>query len=141
MRSAVKPPEAITRTCRKPSASNACRTFATSRGLTPVGWKSPSSDHSERSTIVLEVSSRTPHSRSPNARAHASDVATESLSKSTRAISGTPGTWRANAATAATVSPLKVAISAWGMVPRPRSPHQAAWASVATPWAPPTKAA
>ena len=91
--------------------------------------------------MVPEVSSRTPHSRSPNALAQASEVATESLSKSTRAIRGTPGNWRAKAATAATVSPPKVAIRACGMVPRPRSPHQAAWASVATPWAPPTKAA
>src|SRR6266511_3723067 len=109
MRSALKPPETITRMWPKPSASRASRTFQTSRGFTPVGVKSPISCHSERSTMRLEVSRRTPHSRSPKARAQARAVRTESFSKSTRAIRGTPAMWRANAAVAATVSPEKVA--------------------------------
>ena len=133
IRSAWKPPETITRMWPKPSASRASRTFHTSRGFTPVGVKSPISSHRERSTMTLEVSRRTPHSRSPKARAHSRAVRTESFSKSTRAISGTPSMWRAKAAVAATVSPANAAMSACGMVPSPRSPHQAACASVATP--------
>ena len=47
--------ETITRTWPNPWSSRALRTFSTRRRLTPVGTKSPISDHSARSTIVLGV--------------------------------------------------------------------------------------
>ena len=71
------------RTRSNPSASSASRTLRTSRSLTPRGSKSPISLQSERSTSWPEVSSRTPQSRGPSARATSSAVRTESLSKST----------------------------------------------------------
>jgi hypothetical protein len=87
--------------------------------------------------MVSEVSSRTPYNRDPSARATASDVPTQSLSKSTSVIIWTSGpVCSAIATLAATVSPPNAAISAWGTVPIPVDPHQDACASVETPIAP-----
>ena len=75
----------------KISASSAARTLRTSCMLTPVGVKVPIIGTIEASTSVPDVSSRTPHSRSPSARATQSDVPTQSLSKSTSAMTLTAG--------------------------------------------------
>ena len=74
------------RTLEKPSRSSASRTLRTSCGLTPRGSKRPICGDSERSTIVADVSSRTPQSCGPSARATATAVPTQSLSKSTSTI-------------------------------------------------------
>ena len=74
------------RTLEKPSRSSASRTLRTSCGLTPRGSKRPICGDSERSTIVVDVSSRTPQSCGPSARATATAVPTQSLSKSTSTI-------------------------------------------------------
>ena len=97
---------------------------------------------SERSTSVLAVSSRTPHSLSPSASATSSEVRTESFSKSTSTTTFISSAQRsANALAAATVSPPYAAISPCGTVPTPRPPHHDACASVETPIAPATCAA
>ena len=104
--STVKPPETTMRTWPKPAASSASRVFRTSRSFTPVGLKSPISSHSERSTSVSDVSSRTPQSRSPSASATSSAVRTESFSKSTRTVTDiSGGAHSANFRAARTVSP------------------------------------
>ena len=59
------------RTLEKPSRSSASRTLRTSCGLTPRGSKRPICGDSERSTIVDDVSRRTPQSCGPSARATA----------------------------------------------------------------------
>ena len=74
------------RTAPWPASSSARRTFHTSSGTTPVGRKRPISCHSERSTMVLAVSSRTPHRRGPRASATSRAVRTESFSKSTSTV-------------------------------------------------------
>src|SRR3954469_15338342 len=100
------------------------------------------SSHSERSTRLSEVSTRTPQSRSPSASATATDSRTESLWKSTSTVTFISREKRsANARAAATVSPPYAAISACGTVPTPRPPHHDACASVETPIAPATRAA
>ena len=138
----ANPPDTTICTCANPSASSALRTLRTSCGFTPRGSNPPICDRIDRSTSVSDVSSRTPYSRSPSARAHASDVPTQSLSKSTRPMTLTDsGIWRAKAWVAATVSPPNAAIRAWGTVPIPSEPHHEAWASVDTPMAPATCAA
>ena len=89
-----------------PAPSSARRTFQTSSGTTPVGRKRPISCHSERSTIVLEVSRRTPHNRGPRASATSSAVRTESFSKSTSTVTCSSSAKRsAKRRAAATVSP------------------------------------
>ena len=94
------------------------------------------------STIVSDVSSRTPHSRSPRARATSSEVRTQSFCQSTRTIRLALGSmYSAYFWAARTVSPLYAAISECGTVPTPLPPHQDAWASVETPIAPETCAA
>ncbi len=105
--------------------------------MTPVGGNVPICGMTLRSTSVPDVSSRTAHSFVPSARAHASDVATQSFSKSTRAMTFTAGSmYCANFSVARTVSPSYAAISACGTVPMPRDPHHSAFASVDTPSAP-----
>jgi hypothetical protein len=84
--SIVKPPDTTIFTRSKPSESSASRTLRTRRSLTPVGLKSPSSCQSDWSTRFSDVSSRTPHSRGPSARATASAVSIELFSKSTRTV-------------------------------------------------------
>ena len=80
------------------------------------------------------MSSRTPHSRSPSARATASAVSTESFSKSTSTVTFmSGGAHSANFSAASTVLPPYDAISACGTVPMPRPPHQDACSSVVTP--------
>src|SRR5665213_1533760 len=124
MRSASKPPLTTIFTCWKPSASSALRTLCTSCALTPVGLNVPICGITLLSTSVPEVSSRTPHSRSPSARATASDVPAQSLSKSTSAMTFTEASmYCANFCVARTVSPPYAAISACGTVPIPRDPH------------------
>ena len=139
---AVNPPDTTIRTCGKPARSSASRTLSTRRQLTPRGSKSPISPATDRSTMVPEVSRRTPHRRSPSARATAREVATLSLSKSTSDTMRTSSDIASASDTvAATVSPPHAAISAWGTVPIPDEPHQEACASVDTPIAPATCAA
>src|SRR5712691_1213373 len=84
--STVNPPDATIFTCSKPSRSSASRTFQTSRSFTPFGRKSPSSPQRERSTSDSEVSSRTPQSFGPSARATSRAVSTELFSKSTSTV-------------------------------------------------------
>jgi len=104
--STEKPPETTILTASKPSRSSARRTLRTSRALTPRGSKSPSSSHSERSTRRSEVSSRTPQSFGPRARAASSAVRTESFSKSTSTTTFmSSGAQAANCRAASTVSP------------------------------------
>ena len=122
------------RTCSKPSASSAARTFRTSRSLTPVGLKSPSSCHSDASTSDSEVSSRTPHRRGPSSRATASAVSTDVLSKSTSTVMlKSAGAESANFLAARTVFPPYAAMSECGTVPTPLPPHHDACSSVVTP--------
>ena len=71
MRSASKPPETTIRTSPKPLASSCSRTSRTSSGATPFGACSPCTRWSERSASRSDVSSRTPHSAGPSARATA----------------------------------------------------------------------
>src|SRR5467141_2714889 len=105
--STVKPPETTILTCLKPSASSARRTFQTSCGFTPVGLNVPICGMTDLSTRVSDVSSRTPYSRSPSSRARASDVPTQSLSKSTSVMRRIAGSeCSANVREARTVSPL-----------------------------------
>ena len=67
--STVKPPETTILTASKPDASSASRTLWTSRGLTPVGRKSPSSSQSERSTSDFRrVEPDAPEPRAERAR-------------------------------------------------------------------------
>jgi len=135
----VKPPETTIRTSSKPSRSSASRTFQTSRWLTPRGSKSPISFQSERSTSWPAVSSRTPQSRGPRARATSSDVRTESFSKSTSTTTfSSAGAHSANFVAASTVLPPYAAISACGTVPTPCPPHHDACSSVVTPIGAPT---
>ena len=126
---------------RSLARSSAWRTFRTSCGLTPRGSKRPICGHSERSTIVLEVSRRTPQSRSPEARATASAVApshcrsrrgrrcqvlADERGEASRGLHGIAAVRRHQAVRD-------------GAEPRP--PHQDACASVETPIAPATWAA
>lgn len=130
------------RTLPWPAWSSASRTFSTSSGPTPVGSKRPISCHRLRSTMVLEVSRRTPQRSSPRASATSSAVRTESFSKSTSTITlSSPANRSANLRAASTVSPPYAAMSPWGTVPMPRPPHHDACASVLTPIAPATWAA
>ena len=137
MRPASNPPDATIRTPPWPASSSALRTFHTSSGTTPVGRKRPISCHRERSTIVLLVSRRTPHSRGPSASATSRAVRTESFSKLTSTVTLS---WSANRSAnfraASTVSPPYAAISPCGTVPMPLPPHHDACASVETPIAP-----
>jgi len=135
----VKPPDATMRTSRKPSSSSAARTFRTSRSFTPVGLKSPSSSHNDRSTSDSDVSNRTPQRRGPKACATSSAVRTESFSKSTSTTTfRSAGAHSAKRSAATTVSPPYDAISECGTVPTPLPPHQDACSSVVTPTGAPT---
>src|SRR5207302_1840217 len=112
----------------------ATRSSCASRAFTPVGLKSPISPTSERSTRLSDVSSRTPHSRSPSARATSSAVAIELFSKSTSTVTRiSGGAHSANFDAASTVLPPYDAMSACGTVPIPRPPHHDACSSVVTP--------
>ena len=85
------------------------------------------------------MSSRTPQSRGPSARATSSAVCTESFSKSTSTVTFISGsTFSTNFVAASTVLPPYAAISACGTVPIPRPPHQEACASEVTPISVPT---
>ena len=104
--STLKPPDTTIFTCLKPSRSSASRTFQTSRGLTPVGLNVPICGITDLSTSVSEVSTRTPYSRWPRARATLSEVPTQSFSKSTSVIRRMlSGMCSANFCEASTVSP------------------------------------
>src|SRR5439155_8721441 len=86
-----------------------------------------------------EVSSRTPQSRGPSARATSRAVPTELLSKSTRTVTfRSSGAHSANLVAASTVLPPYDAISEWGTVPTPLPPHHDACSSVVTPIGAPT---
>ena len=70
IRSASKPPETTIRTPLWPASSSAARTFSTSRGVDAGRLEAAHLVQSERSTRSSEVSSRTPHSSSPERVGH-----------------------------------------------------------------------